>query len=250
MKAFIGTSGWQYRHWRDRVYPRSLPQKDWLKFFSKRFDTVEINTSFYHLPTTESFKRWGGEVKENKNFVFSVKLYRLFTHYKRLKLDDKDTVEYLKLFLTNMKALGRARGPLLIQLPPSMKCDLERLGDFLVKLKKIHNKISRNNKYCIEFRHISWFTEEVYAFLKKHKVALVGADSPRWPMRVLKTADFAYLRLHGSQKLYASEYSERELREWWYRIQQLKAKAAYVYFDNDGHAFAVKNARFLKLLAE
>jgi uncharacterized protein YecE (DUF72 family) len=251
MKAYIGTSGWQYGHWKGKVYPLSVRQKDWLNFFSKRFNTVEINTSFYHLPSKESFERWAGEVKDRKDFVFSVKLYRLFTHYKRLQLE-KEELKWLKVFLKNMEALGPARGPLLIQLPPSLKCNLELLEKFLKQLRKVHATVSKSKKnlYCIEFRHVSWFTEEVYKFLKKEKVALVAGDSPRWPMRVMKTADFVYLRLHGSQKLYASEYTERELREWWELIRDLKPKTAYVYFDNDGHAFAVKNARFLAKLAD
>ncbi|GAC1413262.1 MAG: DUF72 domain-containing protein [Candidatus Doudnabacteria bacterium] len=248
MKAYIGTSGWQYGHWRERFYPKHVKQKEWLKFFSKRFNTVEINNSFYRMPPKENFLRWAGEVKDNKEFLFSIKLYRLFTHYKRLKLGSEELI-VLENFLKDVSALGKARGPILIQLPPSMKCDIERLATFIKQIKKIQSKFSRVNKYALEFRHVSWFNEEIYSLLRKEKIALVAGDSPRWPMRLLKTADFLYLRLHGSQKLYASEYTERELREWYEAIKDLKAKEVFVYFDNDNSAFAVKNAKYMQTLA-
>lgn len=247
MQIYIGTSGWQYKHWINRFYPKELRQKDWLRFIAARFNTVEINNSFYNLPPKESFERWKGKVR-GKKFVFSVKLYRLFTHYKRLNLDAQ-ALRRLNDFISNYSVLGSKAGPLLVQLPPGMRQDLQILQKFLLQLRKIAKKHSRVLKIALELRHISWFNEQTYNFLRRNKIALVISDSPRWPMRILKTADFVYVRLHGSTKLYASDYTNAELFEWWQKIKELKAKAAYIYFDNDSHAYAVKNAKHMQNLS-
>ncbi|MFN3605522.1 MAG: DUF72 domain-containing protein, partial [Leptonema sp. (in: bacteria)] len=200
MKIYIGTSGWQYYHWYNKFYPQNLKSKDFLSFYSKHFKTVEVNTSFYHFTKESTFKNWLSQVP--KNFLFSIKLHRLFTHFRRLKLN-KDDKRILKETITSYKILGKNLGVILIQLPPGLKKDIKLLKIFLKKLKNLVKDL----KLAIEFRHQSWLNEEVYKILKENKIAFVISDSPRWPTEIVKTTDFVYIRFHGKPKLFASKYS-------------------------------------------
>jgi len=240
MKLYIGTSGWQYSHWKEKFYPKNLTSKDFLKFYSKYFNTVEVNTSFYHFTKKETFERWKKEV--NKNFLFSIKLHRFFTHFRKLKLN-KDDKRILKETIEGYKVLGKNLGPILIQLPPSFKKNLKIIEKFL---KNFNNVI-----LAIEFRHFSWLDKETYNFLSKKKVAFVISDSPRWPTEIIKTCDFVYVRFHGKPHLFASRYEKEELQRYAKEIKKLKPKTLFAYFNNDAEGYAVENAlEFKKILGK
>ena len=269
MKIYIGTSGWQYYHWKGKFYPENLASKDFLKFYAKHFNTVEINTSFYHFTKKETFEKWKKEIadlrrtnadlrrinadlcrtdselrrkKLNIDFLFSVKLHRLFTHFRRLKLNKEDKKLLLETIQT-YKVLNENLGPILIQLPPGLKYNLKLLKSFINAIKKI-----KKIKFTIEFRHKTWLNKKVYALLKKYKIAFVISDSPRWPTDYIKTANFVYVRFHGKPKLFASKYSEKELEEYINKIKKLKPKELYIYFNNDFEGYAIENALFVKKL--
>ena len=267
MKIYIGTSGWQYYHWKGKFYPEDLPSKDFLKFYSKYFNTVEVNTSFYHFTKKSTFEKWQKEV--NKNFLFSIKLHRLFTHFRKLKLN-KDDKRILKETIETYKVLGKNLGPILIQLPPSLKKDLKVLEKFLKNFNypnkqpnqlpessdrifghnsgKVFGQDSGNLKLAIEFRHKSWLDKETYNFLKKKNVAFVISDSPRWPTDIVKTTDFVYIRFHGKPKLFASKYEKEELQRYAKEIKKIKPKILFAYFNNDAEGYAVEDAlEFQKL---
>ncbi|MGC8981482.1 MAG: DUF72 domain-containing protein [Minisyncoccia bacterium] len=239
MKIYIGTSGWQYHHWKSKFYPEDLNPKDWLEFYSKYFNTVEINTSFYHQTRKTTFEKWKDIIKD-KNFKFSIKLYRLFTHFRRLNLD-KDNKRILKETLNNYFSLKENLGPILIQLPPSLKLDLEKLKKFIKEIKRIREEILLS----IEFRNKSWLNDEVYKILKDENVAFCISDSPRWQTDFAKTADFVYVRFHG-RPLFAGKYSEDELKKWAVKIKKLKPKKVFIYFNNDFEGYAVENAIYMK----
>jgi uncharacterized protein YecE (DUF72 family) len=240
MKIYIGTSGWQYYHWKGKFYPENLPSKDFLRFYSKYFNTVEINTSFYHFTKKSTFEKWKKEV--NRNFLFSIKLNRLFTHFRKLKLN-KDDKRILKETIESYKVLGKNLGPILIQLPPSLKKDLKVLEKFLKNFK--------NLKLAIEFRHKSWLDKETYNFLKKKKIAFVISDSPRWSTDIVKTTDFVYIRFHGKPKLFSSKYEKEELQRYAREIKKLKPKILFAYFNNDAEGYAIEDAlEFKKILSQ
>ena len=231
----VGTSGYTYGHWRGVFYPEGLPNKDLLKFYAQSFDTVEINSSFYRLPKATTFLSWYAQTP--KGFLFSLKASRFITHIKKLK----DSQQPWELFLKRAKNLREKLGPILFQFPPLWKKNLERLERFI-------QCIPKDLKATVEFRHPSWFSEEIYALLKKQNVALTIADTPEYPMEERLTADFIYLRFHGHRKLYVSNYSEKELQSWARKIRRWRksGKSVYAYFDNDAFGRAVKNALRLK----
>ena len=231
--VYIGTSGWVYPHWIDNFYPADLPQNKWLSFYAQYFPTVEINATFYHQMRSKTFANWQKQV--GKNFVFSVKVSRFITHILRLKNLGRDGVAY---FESVNKLLNK---PLfLFQLPPSFKKNKERLEFFLSLLPK--------GRFAFEFRHPSWFANEIYGILSKHNISLVIADSPSFPKVEEVTADFVYLRFHGSGSLYSSCYTENELENWSKKINKWvkEGKEVYAYFNNDVSGFAIKNAQTLR----
>lgn len=235
MKTYIGTSGWQYYHWKEKFYPENLSSKNWLNFYAKNFKTVEINTSFYHFTKIETFEKWKDQVP--KNFLFSIKLHRLFTHFRRLKLN-KDDKRILKETIESYKVLGKNLGIILIQLPPGLKKNLKLLKNFVKLIRSIDKKL----KYAIEFRHKSWLDKEVYQFLRENNIAFVISDSPRWPTEIVKTADFVYVRFHGKPKLFASKYEKEELKKYADKIKKLKPKTLFAYFNNDFEGYAIEDA--------
>lgn len=231
---YIGTSGWHYDHWRDRFYPEELSKAKWLEFYAGHFNTVELNSSFYRLPSEAAFANWYRS--SPVNFTFAVKVSRFITHIKRLK-NSKEAVEN---FITRARILKEKLGPLLYQLPPSMHRNDPVLASFL-------SSLPQDMKHVIEFRHQSWLDEKVFEILREHNAGLCVFDMPSFSCPPIATADFAYIRFHGSSDLYASCYSDEELSDWAKKIAGLATnlKAVYIYFNNDAEAFAIRNAKTL-----
>ena len=239
MKIHIGTSGWHYKHWLDDVfYPAGTPPSRMFEFYAQHFDTVEINNSFYHLPSAKTFDNW--RESSPPNFLFAVKGSRFITHMKKLK-DPRPSSE--KFFLVADR-LGRKLGPILFQLPPRWKVNVDRLAEFLESLPKRH-------KYVIEIRDESWLLPEVYALLRRHKTAFCVHDFADMKIPHEITANFTYVRFHGpTSAKYFGSYSSEQLREWAKRMEDWaqQLSAIYVYFNNDPGGEAVKNAKELKQL--
>lgn len=232
-RFLIGTSGWNYPHWRERFYPRALPGSAWLAHYARQFPTVEVNSTFYRLPLSKTFTAWRAAVPAA--FVFAIKASRFITHIKRLRLGRGP----VRRLLTLARPLERTLGPVLFQLPSTFACDEARLAAFLSALPPGH-------RYAMEFRHVSWHRAPVYALLRRHRVACCVSDGPGIPRRLEKTAPFAYVRLHGPSGIGAGRYSEASLRWWADQIRDLCGRGtAYVYFNNDQEGFAVENARRL-----
>lgn len=252
-KVFIGTSGFFYPHWREVFYPEILPQKDWLLYYTKHFDTVELNVSFYRLPKREVFESW--RKKAGDKFVFAVKGWKTITHIKKLK----NCQEEIKRFFEVVSVLNtpevvlrlrhtsgmKLKNVILWQLPPSLKFDRERLKNFLAILPK-------NWRHAFEFRHPSWRNEKTWEILRKHKAAVVFQDYPGWPIFEEITAPFVYLRFHGKESLYSSCYTEKELSDWARKIKnwQKQGLDVYAYFNNDVLGYAVENAKTLESLVQ
>lgn len=225
----IGCSGWNYAHWRNGVfYPPRCPARKWLQFYAQRFDTVELNTTFYRLPRIDAVKRWVDETPDD--FVFAVKVSRYITHIKRLL----DVPEHLPLLYERIEPLRPKLGAFLWQLPPNFPADLDRLRATL-------DYLPPGERHAFEFRHASWFTDETYALLRAHGAALVVTDV-REP-----TADFTYVRFHHGRRGRNGNYSESELDEWAERLRAWRRELdVYAYFNNDWEGFAVRNAAGLQ----
>jgi uncharacterized protein YecE (DUF72 family) len=235
----VGCSGWNYKHWRNGVfYPPRCAPRNWLGFYAKHFDTVEVNATFYRLPKANVVARW---VEESpRGFVFAVKVSRYVTHVKRLI----DTDEHLPLLLERIDPLlaSPKMGPLLWQLPPTFKRDEERLARAL-------DDAPRSQRHCVEFRHESWFTEDVMALLRERNVALVIGDRPQvhgFQTHEL-TADFTFVRFHGGTRGANGNYSHAELEEWAKRLRKWARRVeVFAYFNNDWEGYAIENALYLK----
>ena len=237
---YIGTSGWHYEHWRGLFYPGKLAKPRWLEFYAQHFNTVELNNSFYRLPSERAFINW--RESSSGDFVFAVKVSRFITHIKKLR----NMEEPMQNFLARADFLQDKLGPLLYQLPPTMKRNDEALEFFL-------SMLPRQYRHVFEFRHESWINDDVFNILKRYKAGLCIFDMPDFTCPVVATADFAYLRFHGSTGLYWSCYSDEELSGWAERIAGLgrNLKAVYIYFNNDAGAYAISNAKTLaRFLAE
>jgi len=237
MHIHVGTSGWMYKDWNGKFYPSEIKGTAQLVYFSSQFKTVEVNSTFYHMPRVSTAEGWYKNT--TSDFLFSVKLNRYFTHTKRLVVDDDFKVA-LKQFMESILSLKEKLGIVLVQLPPSMKVDIARLESFLKEMKAYHVSLA------IEFRHASWFTEEVRDLLGGYNVAQVINDSPnRWPADNHITADIAYIRFHGNKWLYHSSYTDKELETWARFIVTTSCSQVFAYFNNDYNAVAVNNARTL-----
>src|SRR4051812_4276703 len=222
----VGCSGWQYKHWRGDFYPAALPQAHWLEYYAERFDTVEINNSFYRLPESATFLSW--RERAPREFVYAVKASRFLTHMKKLK-DPEDPVQ---LFFSRADHLGRTLGPVLYQLPPRWPVNVERLTTFLQTLPK-------RRRHAIEFREPSWYTDEVFTLLNRYRVALCLHDMRGSASGRLRVGPFVYARFHGTER-YSGSYSDAHLQEWadWMAEQLAGNVDVYAYFNNDvgGHA--------------
>ena len=232
----IGCSGWNYRHWRETVYPKGVPASRWLEHYATMFDTVEVNSTFYRLASPDAVARWVEQTPPG--FIFTLKASRYLTHIKRLAGLETG----VKRFYEAIEPLVGTRklGPLLWQLPENFRRDDERLTEALKGLPA--------GRHCFEFRHESWFRPEVYELLRRHGAALVIGDHPERPFQTYEmTADWTFLRLHYGARGRGGNYSDAELDEWRRRIASWRADVeVYCYFNNDWEGFAVKNALWLK----
>lgn len=237
----IGCSGWNYASWRHGVfYPERCPARLWLQYYARHFDTVEVNATFYRLPTTKAVRGWVEQTPDD--FVLTIKMSRYVTHVKRLR----DLAPSLELFYSRLEpVVGTPKlGPVLWQLPPTFPRDDERLGDALAQLPP--------GRHCFEFRHPSWFAPEVMTLLRDHGVALVIGD--RREVHEFQTheltADWTFVRFHAGSRGRRGNYSEAELREWADRLRSWPVREAYVYFNNDWEGFAPRNALRLRGLLD
>jgi uncharacterized protein YecE (DUF72 family) len=233
----IGTSGWQYPHWRGGFYPMGLPQRAWLAHYAAEFDTVEVNNSFYQLPKEATFARWRDEVPAG--FDFAVKASRYITHIRRLR----ECAEPVELFWSRATRLADKLGPTLFQLPPNLRADPALLTDFL---KVLPNGM----RSAFEFRDDSWRTDEVLELLDRAGAAWVMADRPGWRVPQIVTGGWSYLRFHQGRPHHPG-YARSKLRAWADRIAELPTRDVWIYFNNDGLGAAPVDARTLReLLAE
>ncbi len=232
MTYLLGTSGWSYPDWKGRFYPEDLPQRKWLPFYSDHFNSVEINMTFYRFPKPETLKGWLD--KTPSNFTFTLKANRQITHYKKLQ-DVKGDLRYFYLLADSLQ---ERLGCILFQLPPSLTKNMDLLQDFL-------SHLSPNYKNVIEFRHESWFSEDVYSLLRSHKVIFCVVSSPQLPDLIVETAETSYFRFHGRIGWYKYNYTDEELKDWAEAIQKTKSKECFIYFNNDYHAYAVANCKKL-----
>ncbi len=241
-RVFIGTSGFFYNHWQEIFYPDNIAKADWLSYYSRYFDTVEIDSSFYRTPLSSTYENWFKKTPED--FTFSLKGSRFITHIKRLV----DIGEPLKIFFSSTNMLSSKFKVVLWQFGSGFKLNLERLEKFLVILDKEYGNV----RHSFEFRHDSWFSQDIYDLLKKYKASLVVADSPSFPTVKEIISDFIYIRFHGSGSLYGSNYKDEELKKWAKEIKGIARKGidAYCYFNNDIEGFAIKNALTLKKLCQ
>jgi len=231
----IGTSGWSYRHWTDVFYPQHVKPAGYLEYYVTRFGCVELNSSFYHLPKKNTISGW---IKRTPvNFRFCPKISGYITHHIRLVNSDESLKKFFNLF-SDMKS---KLGPVLIQLPPGLVFKKNVITDFFEILEEHYGDYS----FAIEARNKSWINDECFNLLKKYNVAHVIADSgERFPYSETITADFIYLRFHGHEQLYASDYSESEIERYADKILKWKSggRHIWVFFNNDFNGFAVKNA--------
>jgi len=232
---YIGTSGWYYDHWVGNFYPPGLNRREWLPHYCREFATVELNSTFYHLPNHKSVEHWREVAPEG--FRFAVKANRGITHYHQLQGVEQEIARLLHL----IKPLGERLGPILFQLPP----DLERDPGRLRELFALH---PRGYRYAIEFRHPSWLDEGVFQLLADHGIALCLNDYGRTATPRITTAEHVYIRLHGPSGHYSGDYSLEALQGWAQEIERFQAEGREVwcYFNNDDQGLAVKNARELR----
>jgi uncharacterized protein YecE (DUF72 family) len=234
----IGCSGWNYADWRERFYPKGLPPSRWLEYYAQHFDTVEVNNTFYRLPNRSAVENW---VKQSpRGFTFAVKSSRYLTHIKRLTNMDEGVRRYYERIepLTESPKMG----PVLWQLPGNFQRDDERLKQALARLPK--------GRHCFEFRHPSWFCDEVYSLLRRRRVALVIGVTPERPFQTYEmTASWTFVRFHYGKWGRNGNYSKRELETWAGRLDEWRERAeVYAYFNNDWQAFAPRNALELRRL--
>ncbi|MGI9103803.1 MAG: DUF72 domain-containing protein [Terriglobales bacterium] len=236
-RVHIGTSGWHYKHWCGPFYEDKLPASKMLPVYYQRFDTVEINNSFYRLPSAETFRCWRESTP--RGFCFAVKASRFITHMKKLK-EPRNALENL---LPRAEELKEKLGPILFQLPPKWTLNGERLEEFLSALPPHH-------RYAFEFREPSWHKEEIYGMLRRYNAAFCIYELNQFRSPEPITADFTYVRLHGPGGPYQGSYSARAVRGWAEKIARWgeHLKKIYVYFDNDQAGYAAQNALELKRL--
>lgn len=266
-RVLVGTSGWIYPHWNGRFYPAGLPSKRQLAFMASQLATVEVNGTFYRLSRPSCFDKWRAETPDD--FVFALKGSRYLTHM--LKLNEP-RAPLANFFAQGLLLLGKKIGPILWQLPPLFAFHADKARAFFELLPRSladAERLARKHdhrldgraalrapdgherplRHALEIRHASWLSEEALQLLCAHDIALVTADSAaHHPLSLERTLDdFAYLRLHGARKLYASRYTESELDEWAALVERWRARGSdvYVYFDNDNKAYAPGDARRL-----
>lgn len=226
LNVYVGTSGFSYPEWKGAFYPEKLPNKEMLSFYASRLPSVEINNTFYRMPRKSVLEGWASQTPDG--FQFTIKASRRITHFKKLK-DAADLLEYL---LSGVVALGTRQGPVLFQLPPTMKADIPLLEEFLATAASIYAEHSTDGTAFLpafEFRHPSWFEDSVYAALEKGRAALVSGDLDEGEKDppLVKTADHAYLRLRKTN------YEPGEVEAWAEKIQALGVRSVYAYFKHE-----------------
>ncbi|PWJ86937.1 uncharacterized protein YecE (DUF72 family) [Mesorhizobium loti] len=234
--VYVGCAGWFYWKWRGQFYPTDLPTGEWFDHYAKRFDTVEINASFYSWPTVTNVKSWLRQAG-NRNFVYTVKVCELITHIKRFK----NTKTLIMDFGMIADILGERMGCFLFQLPPSYHFSKARLGGILGQLDPARRNV-------VEFRHASWWNETVYSAFRETGAIFCSCSGPRLPNVLVRTADDVYLRLHGPERWYRHDYTTDELTTWVDKIRASGARRVWVYFNNDYEGLAPKNARTMRRL--
>jgi uncharacterized protein YecE (DUF72 family) len=237
----IGTSGWNYDGWRGPFYPAEVPKRKWLQYYATRFPTTEINGSFYRTPSLEAVGSWRDDTP--KGFAFAWKASKFITHWKRLTEKCENSIELME---TRLQALAPKVAAVLFQLPPQFSKNHERLASFL-------SMLPRRYRYAFEFRHKSWYDDDILELLHSRKVALCLSDHRDAPSPWEVTAPLVYVRGHGPGGEYRGSYSARTLRRWANDISawQSQGRTVVVYFDNDQKAAAPKDAlRLLKLVNE
>ena len=234
-KVFIGTSGWAYDGWRGPFYPMDIPKKDWLHWYGTQFPTTEINASFYRTPSLEAVRNWRNQTP--KDFLFAWKASKFITHWKRLSEKSNNSIELME---TRLRALSPKTGAVLFQLPPHFHKNYERLAAFLKTLPRCYS-------YAFEFRHKSWYDEDILALLHKHDVSLCLSDHHDAPSPWEVTARHVYIRGHGPGGRYKDSYPDKTLRAWARDIRKWKRqrRTVFVYFDNDQKSAAPKDAQRL-----
>lgn len=239
MKTYrLGCSGWSYSGWIGRFYPEECTQKTMLEEYAKRFDTVEINMSFYRLPFENLVRSWKARTPDG--FLFSPKMSRLVTHVNKLS----GCEEPLSQFLARMDLLGEKLGPVLVQVHPRLKPDQKLLEGFLALLPEDH-------RFAMEFRDEAWFSRDVLSLLERYGVALCLVDSPDLRVMDEVTASFAYVRWHGRGSWYRYDYPKKEIEEWARALERLEVDTVYGYWNNDVDANAPKNClTMLELLGK
>jgi uncharacterized protein YecE (DUF72 family) len=232
----IGCSGWSYTDWRGRLYPKKLAQSRWLAHYAQHFETVEVNNTFYRLPTESAVETWVNESPDD--FVFAVKASRYLTHVKRLR----DLAPGINRFYEPIHPLYESGklGPLLWQFPENFHRDDERLAEALEQLP--------DGRHAFEFRHPSWFVKDIFGLLREHNAALVIGDHPKWPFQARElTADWTFIRFHYGSRGRDGNYSDAELATWARRLGQWRREVEiYAYFNNDWSGYAPENAMKLK----
>lgn len=227
----VGTSGWQYAHWRGIFYPKKLSQRQWLAYYAERFQTVEVNNTFYNLPEKSVFAHWSHTPPDD--FVFALKMSRYLTHLKRLH----DPEEPVRRFMERAEALGRKRGPILLQLGPKHVANVDLLDAAL-------DAFPKSERVAVEFRHPSWFDQATRELLERRGVALCLADRPRRKQPDWRTTSWGFVRFHEGRGAHAPGYGRDTLRRWVEKIAGLwsREEDVFVYFNNDTLGYAIKDA--------
>ena len=234
-KVYIGTSGWSYEHWKGLFYPEDIKKKDWFGYYSEHYDTVELNNTFYHLPKASTFEKWAAE--SPAGFVFCVKANRYITHVKKLN----EPGQSVGKFMERAYKLGEKLGPILYQLPPNLHINVDKLRKFLEVLPEwVEN--------FFEFRHASWFCDEVYGILDDFGAGFCIHDLVDGWCEKIVTGGKIYLRFHGASGKYEGAYSDEELESWakWIKSMRGRVEHIYAYFNNDANAEAINNSKTLK----
>jgi uncharacterized protein YecE (DUF72 family) len=239
VNIYAGTSGWNYSHWKGPFYPEGIKDREMLEFYGRSFSTVELNNSFYHLPTEKSVHSWRDSTPDN--FIFAVKASRFITHIKRLK----DCEEPLKTLIDRMSGLDKKLGPILFQTPPSLKFDPGRLSEFV-------SVLPRGFGYAFEFRNPGWVNGETYKILADNNLAFCVYDFNGYFTPWEITSELVYFRLHGPSGKYAGSYPGSFLNELSsaFRKYAREGRKVFCYFDNDYAGYAALNALALKNLIE
>ena len=232
----IGCSGYNYREWKGLFYPEELPQSKWLEYYCRQYNTVEINASFYKVPTVKSLTTW--YKKTPVNFRFSIKANKVITHYKKFVETQNLITDFYNIALEGLKDKLDC---ILFQLPPS-------LAYTPAVLDRIVSQLNPSYKNVLEFRHVSWWNEEVYTRLKNHNLIFCITSYPGLPEKFIQTADAVYLRLHGNTELYKSNYSDKELKFFSNAIKKSDVTQSFIYFDNTWGGNAIGNAHTMQKL--